>query len=89
MKRFIVLSRRLRRLVDQRRLGARQGHRPVVRGRQVADVIEAVVDTYRAERSASELFIDTVKRIGLDPFKASANAVRRSTAPVRRDTQAA
>ena len=56
---------------------------------EVADVIEAVVDTYRAERSASELFIDTVKRIGLDPFKASANAVRRSTAPARRDTQPA
>jgi sulfite reductase (NADPH) hemoprotein beta-component len=56
---------------------------------EVADVIEAVVDTYRAERAASELFIDTVKRIGLEPFKASANAVRRSTAPARRDTQAA
>ena len=56
---------------------------------EVADVIEAVVDTYRAERSASELFIDTVKRIGLEPFKASANAVRRSTAPVRRDPQTA
>ncbi len=56
---------------------------------EVADVIEAVVDTYRAERAASELFIDTVKRIGLDPFKASANAVRRSTALARRDTQTA
>ncbi len=56
---------------------------------EVADVIEAVVDTYRAERAASELFIDTVKRIGLEPFKASANAVRRSTALARRDTQTA
>ena len=47
---------------------------------EVADVIEAVIDTYRAVRSSNERFIDTVKRIGLDPFKASANAVRRSTA---------
>ena len=47
---------------------------------EVADAIEAVVDTYRAQRAANERFIDTVKRIGLEPFKASANAVRRSTA---------
>lgn len=47
---------------------------------EVADAIEAVVDTYRAQRAANERFIDTVKRVGLDPFKASANAVRRSTA---------
>jgi len=47
---------------------------------EVADVIEAVIDTYRERRAANELFIDTVKRIGLDPFKASANAVRRATA---------
>ena len=48
---------------------------------EVADVIEAVIDTYLGARSANERFIDTVKRVGLDPFKASANAVRRSTAP--------
>jgi sulfite reductase (NADPH) hemoprotein beta-component len=48
---------------------------------EVADVIEAVLDTYRAQRSsAAERFIDTVKRIGLDPFKTAANAQRRSTA---------
>ncbi len=47
---------------------------------EVPDVIEAVIDTYRASRFAAERFIDTVKRVGLDPFKASANAVRRSTA---------
>ena len=34
-------------------------------------------------RAAEELFIDTVKRVGLDPFKASASAVRRSTATSR------
>ncbi len=47
---------------------------------EVADVIESVIETYRGERAANELFIDTVKRVGLDPFKTSANAVRRSTA---------
>jgi sulfite reductase (NADPH) hemoprotein beta-component len=47
----------------------------------VPDVIEAVLDTYRAQRStAAERFIDTVNRIGLDPFKTAANAQRRSTA---------
>ncbi len=56
---------------------------------EVADVIESVIDTYREQRNAAELFIDTVKRIGLDPFKASANAVRSSTALNRHDTQAA
>ena len=47
---------------------------------EVTDVIEAVVETYRAQRAASEKFVDTVKRIGLDPFKTAANAVRRTTA---------
>jgi sulfite reductase (NADPH) hemoprotein beta-component len=47
---------------------------------EVTDVIEAVIDTYREQRNANELFIDTVRRVGLEPFKASANGVRRSTA---------
>ena len=48
---------------------------------EVTDVIEAVIDTYREQRTAaSEKFIDTVKRIGLDPFKTAANAQRRTTA---------
>jgi len=47
---------------------------------EVTDVIEAVIDTYRAQRAASEKFIDTVQRVGLDPFKSAANAVRRTTA---------
>ena len=47
---------------------------------EVADVIESVIETYRGARAPSELFIDTVKRVGLDPFKRSANAVRSSTA---------
>src|SRR5947207_10078383 len=47
---------------------------------EVADVVEAVIDTYRHERAANERFIDTVKRIGVDPFKTAANAQRRTTA---------
>jgi sulfite reductase (NADPH) hemoprotein beta-component len=47
---------------------------------EVGDVMEAVIDTYRNQRAANELFIDTVRRIGLEPFKAAANAVRRTTA---------
>ena len=48
---------------------------------EVPDVIEAVIDTYRGQRSAAaERFIDTVKRVGLEPFKSAANAVRRATA---------
>jgi sulfite reductase (NADPH) hemoprotein beta-component len=48
---------------------------------EVADVMEAVIDTYRAQRSSgSERFASTVKRVGLEPFKVAANAVRRATA---------
>jgi sulfite reductase (NADPH) hemoprotein beta-component len=54
---------------------------PSFAAEEVADVIEAVLDTYRTQRTAaSERFIDTVNRIGLDPFKAAANAQRRATA---------
>jgi sulfite reductase (NADPH) hemoprotein beta-component len=47
---------------------------------EVSDVIEAVIETYRGQRAANEKFVDTVKRIGIEPFKLAANAVRRSTA---------
>ena len=47
---------------------------------EVADAVEAVIETYRRQRAANERFIDTVRRVGIDAFKAPANAVRRSTA---------
>ncbi len=47
---------------------------------EAADAVEAVIDTYLKQREGSERFIDTAKRLGLDPFKAATNAVRRSTA---------
>ena len=50
---------------------------------EVADVIEAVLDTYRRERiavnAAAETFIATLRRIGAEPFKLAANSVRTST----------
>ncbi|MBL0086551.1 MAG: nitrite/sulfite reductase [Ideonella sp.] len=47
---------------------------------EVPDVIEALIDTYRAKRTSGERFIDTVRRIGLTPFKAAADAQRTATA---------
>jgi len=47
---------------------------------EVTDVIEALLDTYRAQRTDKETFINTVKRVGAEPFKTAANAVRVATA---------
>ncbi|MDN3922798.1 nitrite/sulfite reductase [Roseateles violae] len=47
---------------------------------EVPDVIESLVQTYRGQRQAGERFIDTVRRIGIEPFKAPANAQRTLTA---------
>jgi sulfite reductase (NADPH) hemoprotein beta-component len=47
---------------------------------EVPDVVEALIGTYREQRAAAERFIDTVRRVGIDPFKTAANAVRRATA---------
>ena len=53
---------------------------------EVPGVIEALLNTYRTERQPLaddaqgpryENFIDTVRRVGLEPFKAAANAARR------------
>ncbi len=43
---------------------------------EVPDVVEAVLDTYRDVRAGDERFIDTVKRVGIEPFKAAANGAR-------------
>ena len=53
---------------------------PSFAAEEVADVIEAVIDTYTAQRLAGELFINTVRRIGIPPFKAAADAQRHITA---------
>ena len=58
---------------------------------EVADVIEAVLDAYRRQRTVAksaatnrlstgvETFIDTLRRVGAEPFKLAANSVRTST----------
>jgi sulfite reductase (NADPH) hemoprotein beta-component len=47
---------------------------------EVPEVIEAVLDTYRRERitvdGRTEPFIATLRRVGIEPFKAAANAAR-------------
>ena len=53
---------------------------PSFAAEEVPDVIEAVVDVYRAQRLAGERFIDAVRRIGLPAFKTAADAQRHLTA---------
>ena len=49
---------------------------PSFSAHEVPDVIEAVLDTYVQQREPGEAFIDAVRRIGLDPFKAAGKAAR-------------
>jgi sulfite reductase (NADPH) hemoprotein beta-component len=43
---------------------------PAFSGDRVADAVETIVTTYLEKRSdRSERFIDTYRRIGIDPFK--------------------
>jgi len=46
---------------------------------EVADAVEAVIETYRAKRSNAERFIDTVRRLGTAPFRAATDRVRQTT----------
>ncbi|MES2632761.1 MAG: nitrite/sulfite reductase [Pseudomonadota bacterium] len=47
---------------------------------EVPEVIEAVLDTYREQRQTvagkAETFIATLRRVGIEPFKAAANSAR-------------
>ena len=47
---------------------------------EVVDVIEAVLDVYKDQRENGEHFARTLERVGIDPFKAAANAARQATA---------
>jgi sulfite reductase (NADPH) hemoprotein beta-component len=51
---------------------------------EVPDVIEAILNTYKAlrqpEQDRDEYFIETLRRVGQDPFKAAANAARHPAA---------
>ncbi|MCB8839246.1 nitrite/sulfite reductase [Aurantimonas sp. VKM B-3413] len=50
-------------------LGERLG--PGIDAEDVPGAIEAIVETYLAEKQGEESFIETVRRAGLDPFKAT------------------
>ena len=65
---------------------------------EVPEVIEAVLGTYRAERLSQhgkqETFISTLRRVGVEPFKAAANGARfaaasSKTAPASTEEQVA
>jgi sulfite reductase (NADPH) hemoprotein beta-component len=43
---------------------------------EVPGVIEALLDAFRLNRAGRETFIDCVKRVGFDTFKAAANSAR-------------
>ena len=47
---------------------------------EVPDVIDAVIEVYRQQRHTGERFVDTARRLGPQPFRTAADAVRRSTA---------
>lgn len=49
---------------------------------EVPEVVEALVAVYLARRGAGERFVDFARRVGSEPFRAAADAVRRATAPV-------
>jgi sulfite reductase (NADPH) hemoprotein beta-component len=53
---------------------------PSVPQREVAPTIERIVETYRALRSEQERFIDTVRRVGLTPFRERAYALHPAAA---------
>ncbi len=49
---------------------------------EVADVVEALLDTYRNQRMSGETFVDAAQRIGLQSFRDAANRVRVETGRV-------
>ncbi len=53
---------------------------PSFAANEVPEVIEALLSTYRDQRESGEPFIRTLRRVGIDPFKLAANAVRSTTA---------
>ena len=57
---------------------------------EVPGVVEAILDTYRDLRlSAAEHFIDTLRRVGHDPFKLAANAARHTDQRASRQSEEA
>ncbi|MCA3238927.1 MAG: nitrite/sulfite reductase [Curvibacter sp.] len=52
---------------------------PSFSAHEVPDVIEALIDTYCAQRQPGEPFIDTLRRVGHDTFKQAGNQARHET----------
>jgi sulfite reductase (NADPH) hemoprotein beta-component len=69
-------------------IGGRQGNNaalgqvigPSFAAAEMPDVIAKLIDTYVNERHEDELFVDTVQRVGIAPFKARVYAARRELA---------
>jgi sulfite reductase (NADPH) hemoprotein beta-component len=47
---------------------------PAFTAEEIGDAVERVVDTYLEEREHGERFLDTVRRLGIAPFKTRAYA---------------
>lgn len=60
---------------------------PAFAADEVPDALEAIVETYRGAREPGELFVHCVRRLGLAPFRAAADAVRRTTARAGLETE--
>jgi len=56
---------------------------------EVPDVLEALLDLYRRERSPGERFVDVARRLGVAPFRAAADAVRHATAAAHASVETA
>src|SRR5436190_5553783 len=71
-------------------IGGAQGHKaslgkvigPSFAQEQMPDVIEKLIDVYVKIRHDDELFIDTVRRVGIEPFKTRVYSAIRTTANV-------
>jgi dissimilatory sulfite reductase (desulfoviridin) alpha/beta subunit len=61
----------------------RQGDRPSFYAEEVPQVIEALINVYIEHRTPNERFIDTVERLGIEPFKARAYAGRDKRKPAK------
>jgi sulfite reductase (NADPH) hemoprotein beta-component len=53
---------------------------PAFAADEIADAVEAVLDTYKRQRVAGERFTDSVRRLGVAPFRAATDTVRQQTA---------
>ncbi len=53
---------------------------PSFAAEEVPAVIQALIETFRDQRAANERFVDTARRIGIAPFRAATDLVRRETA---------